>query len=80
MMTFKEAKAKLKEIADGKYHSIQYELTEHEDGNLASECEIYIDKEGWYKDSTWEEAFFTREKALRIFKPVTQEIIEAQMP
>ena len=45
-MTFKEAKAALKKMAEGKYHSIEFEQTEYADGQIKSECSVYIDNLG----------------------------------
>ena len=77
-LNFKEAKAKLKETADGKYHFIRYGLVEFVGGRLKPECAIYIDGEKlFYSGETWEEAFSERERILEVVK---QKTIEAQMP
>ena len=43
-MKFSEAKEKLKRIADGKYHSLAYELTETRAGKLETACRLYLDQ------------------------------------
>lgn len=56
-MTFKEAKAALKEMAEGKYHSIKFEQTEYADGQIKSECSVYIADLGHTADhETFEDA------------------------
>lgn len=61
-MTFKQAKKKLKKIANGKYHSITYELTEHHTGDMAAKCTLYIDGYGvFHNGKTWELAFSSLE-------------------
>lgn len=62
MMTFMEAKEKLKEIAAGKYHSLKFELTEFHTGGLNTECSIYINGTDWFSGRTWEDAFARLEK------------------
>lgn len=42
-MTFKDAKAALKAMAGGKYHSLKFELNEYESGDIRPECAVYID-------------------------------------
>jgi hypothetical protein len=44
-MQFQEAKDRLKKLADGKYHSIQYELTEYVSGKQKTSCWMYIQQE-----------------------------------
>jgi hypothetical protein len=56
-MTFKDAHAKLKAIAEGRYCSIRYELTTLNDGSLESCCSIYIDGMKWHSGKTWDEVF-----------------------
>lgn len=61
-MTFKQAKKKLKKIADGQYHSIKYELTEFQDGSQESECNLYIHGGQHNYAATWDLAFSLLEK------------------
>ncbi len=56
-MNFKEAKDKLKKLAKGEYHSIKYEITEYNGGELRQECSVYIAGRGWCEERTWELAF-----------------------
>jgi len=56
-MTFKEAKAAAKEWAEGKHHSVRFELTEYSDGQLKPACSVYIERLGWTSDyETFEDA------------------------
>ena len=55
-MKFLEAKAKLKKLADGKYHQIKYSLTEYSSKILKAECECYIGGFDWVISPTWEES------------------------
>lgn len=57
LMTFQEAKAKLKEVSNGRYHSIGYELTEFAAGGFETECSVYIDPGRRGTGPTFEEAF-----------------------
>lgn len=56
-MTFKQAKEKLAKIADGRYSSIRYEETFHDDGTVSIECYVYIKDVGWTEGETWESVF-----------------------
>lgn len=55
-MTFEEAKNELKKVANGKYHSIDYQLTEFESGKIESKCTVYINPRISASDLTWNEA------------------------
>ena len=61
-MTFQEAKDKLKTIANGRYHSIAFDLTEYESGELAAECSLYVNDSTHYRGPTWEAAFIAMER------------------
>ena len=56
-MTFKQAKAKLKGLAKGEYHSISYELEEYSDNSRGQRCGLYIHGGKWCIEDSWEEAF-----------------------
>ena len=56
-MKFSEAKARLKELAKGKYHSIMLNLIEYSDGYVETKCILYIDGHSHVSGSTWERAF-----------------------
>ena len=55
-MDFMTAKAELKKLANGKYHTVQYELVEFASGRLEAECELYVDSRILSSGPTWEEA------------------------
>lgn len=57
-MTFREASEKLDGLADGKYHSIQYEKATSSDKRIEETCSLYIGGNiNWHTGETWEEAF-----------------------
>lgn len=62
MMTFKEAKDKLKAIAGDEYHSVTFCLTETRPGEYSTQCSIYIHGEDRWDAPTWEGAFLARER------------------
>ena len=63
-MTFAEAKQRLKKVARGRYHSIEYELAEFDehygDGRQETTCTLYIDGEGLFHGPTFEDVFALR--------------------
>lgn len=62
-MTFKEAKEKLKALANGRYHTIEFSLTEHHDGEIEPRCTLYVaDIDSRPSGRTWEEAFIALER------------------
>ena len=63
-MTFKDAKKELKKLADGKYHSMNYELTEYRNGDQRTQCLVYGDGYSWFSAPTWEEALAKLRKAM----------------
>ena len=59
-MNFIDAKKKLEEYADGRYHHIEYRITDTggEDKELIQECSIYIDTiSKIFSGCTWEDTF-----------------------
>lgn len=59
-MKFDEAEKKLAEIANGKFHSLQYERDTHRTGEQETKCRIYIEGERFHNGNTWEDAFDQR--------------------
>ena len=52
-MTFEDARAELKEIAGGRYRSVEYKLTEQGDDVLEVECRCYVDPSISANAPTW---------------------------
>jgi hypothetical protein len=75
-MTFQEAKDKVKELANGKYHGLSIELNEFSSGEQRVECSIYITDESWYKGPTWEDAFKARERALQSPEEIINSVVQ----
>ena len=73
-MKFIEAKEKLKVLAEGTYHSIGYNIAEHEGGTQITSCYLYINPRITATASTWREAFMKLEHELGI--ETTEEIPE----
>ena len=75
-MTFQEAKGKLEELAEGRYHTLRYELTEHSDGKQKQVCGVYVDKDSlFYEGETWEEAFKSRDEGKKALEQMPQECV-----
>jgi len=79
-MNIKTAKKKLAKIAKGKFHSVQYDITDIGNGELKQECSIYISGMSWHLGETWEEAFSSLQKATAKPKTVVIESIEEVVP
>jgi hypothetical protein len=79
-MTFKQAAAKLKKIANGKYHSLRFELTTYKESTQAvcgigqTKCDVYIEDLAWYSGATWAEAFEALDTAMNPKPVLTEEI------
>lgn len=56
-MDFKQAKDKLKVIAAGRYHSVNYDITEDSSGEISQQCTLYIDGLTHYTGGSWDEVF-----------------------
>ena len=56
MMTFMEAKAAIKDLAAGEFHSVQFELAEYSNGSVKHICRAYIGKGTFWTEghATWE--------------------------
>jgi hypothetical protein len=70
IMTFQEALKELREIAGKKYHALTYELSEHFDGELEVECEVYIDGHKFFKGKTWRAALDKAREELELLNKV----------
>ncbi len=55
-MNFLKAKKQLKSLAEGKYHTLTYSVSEYEHGGLTQTCNVYIDGISYIQGTTWEEA------------------------
>lgn len=56
-MKFDVAKKKLKKLAKGDYHCVEYRLTEHDNGDMETAVGLYIYDVGWFYAPTFAEAF-----------------------
>lgn len=56
-MKIAEAKQKLMQLADGKYHSIEYALVDNGIGSITQSCKLYITGQGSFEAPHWESAF-----------------------
>lgn len=64
-MTFKKARRKLKKLAKGKFHSIEYKVTEYHNGELEQKCTLYIDGTELHACGTWAAAFKSLQDELK---------------
>lgn len=56
-MKFTEARKKLAEMAPGKFRSLSFEITEYAQGNIETECYLYVDPQISSRAPTWDRAF-----------------------
>lgn len=72
-MNFKQAAEKLEKIADGRYHSLSYDLTTLSEkfgkGRKEQNCKIYIDRLSWHCGTTWDDAFERLDKTMNPVEP-----------
>lgn len=81
-MTFLEAKAALKDLAKGEYHSISYEISEYSSGGLDIKCTLYVHGYRYTADCrTWEDAIQDMKQQMGIYDPIgdVRRVLE-QMP
>lgn len=55
-MNFQQAKDKLKKLASGEYHVLNYKISEFSDGELQQECTVYVNGRNHHYGKTWEAA------------------------
>ena len=75
-MTFKEAKDQLKNLANGRYHAIQYQLVEYASGSLEVECYLYIDPRISVTASNWKDGL----SKMRMLLNPLQKVDLSEMP
>ena len=63
-MKFVEAKKRLKELANGDYHSLRYTETISHTGETIVLCEVYINGHSSRSDGTWESALAAMERQI----------------
>jgi len=51
-----EAKEQLKELAEGRYHHLAYEVTENGFGDVRIRCNVYLEGYGVFSADTWDKA------------------------
>jgi len=76
-MNFKEAAEKLKEIANGEYHHLEYKLTMPNEGKTIQECTLYINPCIMVWTDNWEETFRKLERKINPPQPPSP---DKQMP
>ena len=76
-MTFETARKNLAKLADGKFRSISYELTEFSSGKAEVSCTVYIDGFNHFFAPTWEGALNKLKQAM---EPKPTEIDPEEAP
>ena len=62
-MKIQEADARLAELFPGRYRSVGYKLTTFDDGEMQTECGVYVDGENWHTAPTFQGAIDLLTKA-----------------
>jgi hypothetical protein len=78
-MNFIKAKEKLAKLANGKYHTIQYDLTEFNGGVLTQTCSVYIDGYKFHKAPNWYEALLSLQRQVKPTKVKIESIEEISL-
>lgn len=73
-MKMAEAKQELMEIADGRYHSIEYKIDDHGNGNASQECTVYLSDYGHFKAAQWESALAQLRSAMNGQPAISEEL------
>ncbi|MBW2006136.1 MAG: hypothetical protein JRI72_16345 [Deltaproteobacteria bacterium] len=50
------AKLRLKQLAEGRYHHLGYEVNETSSGRVGISCNVYVEDYGFFSADTWEKA------------------------
>lgn len=81
-MTFNEARVRLAKISKGKYRSILFEVSEHEDGVCEVICSVYVDGYKWHQGRTFEEALTLLRGKMNVLEcdDITEDDINRQAP
>jgi len=73
-MRFREAQKELAKLADGKYHTIDREITNPCDGGKQRvKCSVYIHGQKYHNGETWEEALASMKDAIANPEPKVSE-------
>ena len=75
-MTFQEAKEELKILARGKAFQLRFSVLEFADGSQRPDCSVYVEGQAFHSGDTWEEAFYSLNKALNPAKVTAESITE----
>lgn len=64
LLTIAEAKQRLMELANGEYHSMEYTINDHGNGNVSQSCKVYLQKYGFFESAHWHSALDDLEVAM----------------
>ena len=78
-MKIAEAKQRLMEIANGKYHALEYKIDDHGQGNISQTCKVYLTGYGHFESNHWESALMQLEDAMG-GKPKLSEDLPVSQP
>lgn len=73
-MNMKEAKQKLMDLAGKEYHSIEYKLDDHGNGNVGQTCKVYVHNHGSFEAPHWDAALAGLESAMSGAPKVTEDV------
>lgn len=73
-MNMAEAKQKLMKIAGKEYHSIEYKMNDHGNGNVNQTCTVYMHGHGSFEAPHWDAAIAALESAVSGGPKITEEI------
>ncbi len=62
-MKIQEADARLAKLFPGRYRSVSYRLATFDDGEMQTECGVYVDGENWHTAPTFQGAIDLLTKA-----------------
>lgn len=68
-MTFLQAKSELARLANGEYHSIEYQMDVHVTGTQSAQCRVYIHGQKWHAGKTWKQALESMQDAIYPLPP-----------
>ena len=73
-MNMSEAKQELMELSKENYHSLEYKIDDHGNGNVSQECCVYLSDYGHFKAAQWDSAISQLKSAMNGQSAISEDL------
>jgi hypothetical protein len=73
-MNMAEAKLELMELAENKYHSLEYSINDHGKGSVSQTCKVYLPEYGYFEAAHWDTAIAQLKDAMNGKEAISEDL------